>query len=345
LVIAAVAALLAVVAALLAVLLTRGGGNAGVAAPTVRANTLVRISPATNKVVAAIGVGSVPTATAVGGRSVWVYNRNGPSISEIDPATGRLRHTTKLLASPRPDSSFEGPVLAADSAGAWIIGSDQRGRSYLTRVFSGPRGKRDYRLEQEARAVAVGRGAIWVATDGARGNTVLRIDPDTGAVTKRVQFPRSAPVDSVAAGLGGVWVVSSSRRELYRINPRTGRVTGRTGFAGRAARPEVVFGSIWVGTTASGGDTVIVDPRTVSFTADLGCCDPTRGRDAIGFGSIWTFDSPTGSVERWSGVSHQGVGNIHVTSPPYYDGLCLTSIAAGAGAVWATVTANDTYSC
>jgi hypothetical protein len=142
-----------------------------------------------------------------------------------------------------------------------------------------------------------------------------------------------------------VWVVSSSRRELYRINPGTGRVTGRTGFAARTARPEVVFGSIWVGTTTSGGDTVIVDPRTVRFTADLGCCDPTRGRDAIGFGSIWTFDSPTGSVERWSGASHQPVRNIHVTSPPYYDGLCLTSIASGAGAVWATVTANDTYSC
>jgi serine/threonine protein kinase len=344
-VLAAVATLLAVVAALLAVLLTRGSDNASVVAPTVRANSLVRINPRTNKVDAVIGVGLVPSATAVARRSVWVYNRNDPSVSEIDPATESVRHTTKLAASPRPDSSFEGPVLAADSAGAWIIGSDQRGRSYLTRVFSGPRGEREYRLEQEPRAVAVGYDAVWVATDGARNNEVLRIDPTTGRVTKRVQFPRSAPVDSLTAGLGSVWVVSSSRRVLYRIDPRTGRVTGRTTFGGRVARPEVVFGSIWVGTTESAGDTVIVDPRTVRFTSDLGCCDPTRGRDAIGYGSIWTFDSPTGSVERWSGATHQGVVNIHVTSPPYYDGLCLTSIAAGAGAVWATVTANDTYSC
>jgi hypothetical protein len=107
----------------------------------------------------------------------------------------------------------------------------------------------------------------------------------------------------------------------------------------------VVFGSIWVGTTEATGNTVVVDPRRVRFSADLGCCDPTRGRDAIGYGSIWTFDVPTGSVERWSGVSHQGVRNIHVTSPPYYGGLCLTSIAVGAGAVWATVSPNFNYGC
>jgi YVTN family beta-propeller protein len=344
-VIAAVATLLAVVAALLAVLLTRGGDNASVVVPRVKANSVVRIDPTTNKVAAVIGVGWLPSATAVAGRSVWVYNRNGPSVSEVDPATGTVRHTTKLVVSPRPDSSFEGPVLAADSAGAWIIGSDQRGRSYLTRVFSGPRGKREYRLEQEPRAVAVGYGAVWVATDSARDHEVLRIDPATGEVTKRVQFPRAAAVDSIAAGLGGIWVVSSLRRVLYRIDPRSGRLTGRVTLLGRVARPEVVFGDVWVGTTESGGDTVIVDPRLVGIVANLDCCDPTRGRDAIGYGSIWTFDAPTGTVERWNGVSHQGVRNIHVTSPPYYDGLCLTSIAAGAGAVWATVSPNVNYGC
>jgi hypothetical protein len=122
-------------------------------------------------------------------------------------------------------------------------------------------------------------------------------------------------------------------------------VTGRTTFLGRTTRPEVVFGLIWVGTTESKGDTVLVDPRTDGVVEGLGCCDPARGRDAVGFGSIWTFDSPTGTIERWNGVSHQGVLNIHVTSPPYYDGLCLTSIAAGGGAVWATVTANVNYGC
>ena len=174
---------------------------------------------------------------------------------------------------------------------------------------------------------------------------MLRIDPANGKVTKRAHLPGSAPIDSVAAGLGSVWVVASSSGVLYRIDPRSGRVTGRTRLAGRLARPEVVFGSIWVGTTASGGDTLLVDPRTVHVVEGLGCCAPTRGYDTAGFGSIWTYDSPTGTVERWNGLSHQGVRNIHVTSPPYYGGLCLTSIAAGDGAVWATVTDNFNYGC
>jgi hypothetical protein len=345
--IAAGATLLVIVAGLVALVLVRGGGNAGVAAPTVDGNSLVRINPATNKVDAVIDVGSGLSATAVGGRSVWVYNKDGPSVSEIDPATETVRHTTELVASPRPANAFEGPVLAADSAGSWIIGSDQRGRSYLMRVFAGPRGRREYRLDQEPRAVALGYGAVWVATDGARGNEVLRIDPATGAVTKRVRFPRSAPVDSVAAGLGSVWVVASASSSgvLYRIDFRSGRVTGRNRFAGRVAPPKVVFGFIWIGTTYGAGDTELVDPQRIALDADLGCCSPERGYFTAGFGSIWTFDSPTGTVERWSGVSHQGVGNIHVTSPPYYDGLCLTSIAAGDGAVWATVTANVNYGC
>jgi streptogramin lyase len=344
-VIAAVATLLVVFAALLTALLTRGTGNASVALPAVKANSLIRISPATNKVDAVIGVGTSPSATAVGGRSVWVYNDDGPSVSEIDPATERVRHTTRLIASPRPADVFEGPVLAADSGGVWLIGADERGRSYLTRVFSGPRGKREYRLEQEPRAVAVGYGAVWVVTRGARGNEVLRIDRANGKVTKRAHLPGVAPIDSVAVGLGSVWVVASSSGVLYRIDPRSGRVTGRNHLLGRVTPPEVVFGLIWVETTASVGDTVAVDPRTVDTVYDLGCCAPKRGSDTVGFGSIWTYDAPTGTVERWSGWTHQGVRNIHVTSPPYYDGLCLTSIAAGAGAVWATVSSNFNYGC
>ena len=204
-------------------------------------------------------------------------------------------------------------MLAADAAGAWLVGVDERGRSYLTRVFSGPRGKREYRLEHEPRAVAVGYGAVWVVTRGARDNQVLRIDPATGDVTKRTRFPTSSPIDGLAAGLGSVWVVASSSATLYRINPHSARVTGRIDLGERAARPEMVLGSIWVGLSDSGGDTVIVDPRTLDVVEHLGCCSPERGYDTVGHGSIWTYDTPTGTVVRWDGQTHQGAFNIHVS--------------------------------
>jgi hypothetical protein len=94
-----------------------------------------------------------------------------------------------------------------------------------------------------------------------------------------------------------------------------------------------------------GGDTVTVDPRTLLTLQHLGCCSPANGYDAVGYGSIWQYDAPSGTVVRWNGQTHQAAHDIHVTDPPFYDGLCLTSIAAGAGAVWVTVAANVDFGC
>ena len=341
LVVAAVATLPIVAAVLVAAVVIRGSG--GVVAPPVSADTLVRIDPATNKVSAVVDVGLRPSAIAVRGHRVWVYNYGGSSVSEIDAATTDVLQTTTVTATPTDPDPFAGPVLAADRGGAWLVGVDQRGRALLTRVPTAGRGKREYVLDHRPKAVAVGYGAVWVVARGARDNELLRIAPATGRVTKRTRFPTPAPIDGLAAGLGSVWVTASSTATLYRIDPRSARVTGRIDLGARAARPVVVLGSIWVELSDSVGAT-IVDPRTLRYVS-LGCCPPERGYFTAGHGSIWNYDSPTGTVERWDGQTHQEASNIRVTHPPFYDGLCLTSIAAGAGAVWVTVAANVDYHC
>ena len=63
---------------------------------------------------------------------------------------------------------------------------------------------------------------------------MLRIDPATGEPTKRTRFPSSGSIDGLAAGLGSVWVVASSSGVLYRIDPRSGAVTGRVDLGERA---------------------------------------------------------------------------------------------------------------
>ena len=344
-VVAAVATLLLLVTLLVAVVVLRDNAGGGGAAPVVAADTLVRIDPATYKVDAVVDVGPSPSATAVGGRTVWVYNEAAPSVTEIDADTEAVRHTTRLVAVPRHPDAFDGPVLAADTGGAWLIGVDQRGRSHLTRVFSGPRRKREYPLEDEPRAVAVGFGTVWVVTRGAHGNQVLGIDPATGTVTKRIHFQHSSRINTLAAGLGGVWVVASSSATLYRIDPRSARVTQWIDLGERAGRPEVVLGAIWVGVSDSGGDTRVVDPRTLSVILYLECCALERGYFTAGYGSIWLYDMPTGTVVRWDRQTLDSDSVVHVTDPPIYKGLCLTSIAAGAGAIWVTVAANLNYHC
>ena len=204
--IAAVATLLLLAAALVAALIVRGPG--GTATPPVTADSLVRIDPATNTVSAVVPVGGVPSATAVaaGGQSVWVFNADGPSLTEIDASTNAVLNTTTLRAAPNNPHAAGGPCLPLTEPPPGSIGSDHRGRPYLTRVFSGFRGKREYRLPGKPRAIAVGYGAVWVVVHGAVDNQLLRIDPATGRVTTADAFPRSSPIDGLAAGLGSVWL-------------------------------------------------------------------------------------------------------------------------------------------
>jgi len=321
----------------------RETGGAAVTVPEVKPNTLVRIDPATNAVSAVVDVGRKPSATAVGGHSIWVYNADDRSITELDAATGAKQQTTTVTASLAHQDAFEGPVLAADPSGAWLVGVDQRRRFLLTRVPTAGRGKRTHVLDHQPRAVAVGYGYVWVVARGARDNQVLRIDPATGEVTKRTRFRASSPIDGVAVGLGGVYVSASATATLYRLDPRSARVTARSDLGQRATRPVVVLGWIWVGLVDRGGDTVIVDPGRLFIVHHLGCCSPERGFFTAGHGSIWEYDTPTGTVVRWDGGSYQVAANIRLTDPPFFDGPCLSSIATGAGAVWVTVVARGAW--
>jgi serine/threonine-protein kinase len=156
---AAVALVVVAAAALAAALVMRNDCQSAVSAPTVHENSLVRIDPATNAISDVIAVGGGPFATAVGGDSVWVYTRDDATVTEIDATTNEVRNTTRLSGIAADLGLLTGPVLAADSEGAWIVGVDGR-RSLLTRILSSARGKREYRLEPSA--AAVGGGALWV---------------------------------------------------------------------------------------------------------------------------------------------------------------------------------------
>jgi hypothetical protein len=336
----------ALAAALAVALVTREDGAKTV--PTVRENSLVRIDPATNAISAVTDVGQGPMAAAVGGSSVWVYNHLERTVSEIDAGTNDVSHTTDISARPVDLGLLTGPVLAADEGGAWIVGVDDRGRSVLTSVLSGGGGTRAYPLDREPRAVAVGKGAVWVLGAGKRDYQVLRVDPATGKVTARTRLPASSRISSLEVGLGRVWVVSSSTAVLYRIHPRSAAVTGRVDLGHRAGRPSVEFGIVSVVVSDPGRHTLVVDPRTLDIVAEQWCCPLRDGYDIdFGHGSEWMTDWPTGAVHRFAFHGHYSLEKvIPVASPPgFYGGLCLTSLVAGADAVWVTLAPSVGPTC
>jgi DNA-binding beta-propeller fold protein YncE len=318
-------------------------GETAAPAVLVRANTLVRIDPATNTLSSVVNVGQRPVATAVGGRSVWVYSREAGTVSEIDPRTNRVVHTT-WPAQPLDIGSIAGPVLAADAAGAWIVGLSG-GKSVLTRIYRGGRGTREYSLDRGSAevavgpvAVAVGEDAVWVLRRATRQMDLLRVDPASGDVTARTHFSRTSLVDGLAVGAGAVWALDSTRAILYRIDARSAAVTRRRDLGDRATRPVVGLGSVWVYVTDFGGESLLtrIDPRTLDTDGDY--VSPEWGHFALGYDSTWWYDVPTGTVARFNGFLV--AATIRVAGAPLAGGRCMTSIATGAGGVWVTVAAR-----
>ena len=91
----AVGVALAAAAVIAGVLLSQGGGPGKPSTkPTLtpKVDSLQRIDPKTNKLVATIGgVGSNPSAIAVGAGSVWVGSKDDGTVARVDPKTNEIR--------------------------------------------------------------------------------------------------------------------------------------------------------------------------------------------------------------------------------------------------------------
>jgi Protein kinase domain len=178
-------------ASVAAVLATNGHRKVTVAPLFARADSLARIDPATNKVSAVIDAGLNPVVAAAGGHSVWVYNKDGPTISEVDARTNRVLKTT-TISGPTPAqccSLFTGPVLAADASGAWFVngGAYHEARGVLCLV-PGTTGTKPPRAHVKSGCLQPKRDSALAPTVGTKCRRSLRLsesDAQTTAPTAR----------------------------------------------------------------------------------------------------------------------------------------------------------------
>jgi predicted Ser/Thr protein kinase len=315
-------------------------------------NQLARIDPTTKKVDAVVNVGLNPVVAAANGQRVWVYGEGSRSgkISEIDTRTNRVIERT--LVSPLPPAEccglYAGPVLAADASGAWFVKGGLVGRPYLVHLPAGTqeRRARAYPLHIIPTGVAVGGGSVWVVGRTSRDDEVLRVDPADGRVTGRTRFAASARIDSIAFGYGRVWVVSSTRSTLYRIDPQFRQPPRKVQVSdSRATRPELIYGQVWVRVEGHQGLTVQMDPSSlieVHWEVDG---PPTSQENVWGYGTLWWYDSPSGTVfwEAQGLATQNGQRRrIPVTRyVPQQGGPCLSSITIAGGSVWVTAAPSD----
>ncbi len=160
-------------------------------------STLARVRDPSGAVTGRGLAGSVPSAVAVGGRSVWVANSGAATVQRFDPETfdqGPIR----TLAVGRH------PVAIAFGEGAlWVA---NRGDDSVTRIDPSTGAISTIRVGGEPAGIAVGAGAIWVAN--AADGTVSRIDPEDEEVTDTVELGSSPAGVAVARGL--VWVTAQA---------------------------------------------------------------------------------------------------------------------------------------
>jgi sugar lactone lactonase YvrE len=323
--------------------LTATPAEAKTASP-VRENSLVRIDPETGTIAAVVSMGAPgivgPAAVdvAASARMVWVYNWHDHAVRAVDPKTNVVNRTI-AIGGLAPST---GNALAADRGGAWVL-SEKDGSGILTRISDTTRATRVYRLRYDPVAVAVGRGAVWVAAKDGTLDTVLRVDPSTGSVRAAVHL-KGTDIQSIAVGQGGVWVLQSGA--ITRLDETTAHATGRVRLPGYQVAQLVVGSSgVWATMRLEDGSNALirVDPRTLrvqrTVRAPAGPSSSTLTHLAMGPGAVWWSGSDAGTVWRVDPTRGTITTTIRITPTlrTFADSVPF-GIAAGAGAVWVTVT-------
>ena len=197
--------------------------------------SLVRIDPATDRIVAMIPIGVEAWYVAATDGAVWVSDWRSDTVVRVDPATNQVAATIRGLPS--------GPTgIAVAPGGVWVASSRA---DTLTRI--------DPATNQAAAAVHTdlvplpvlfAYGSVWVRNEFREGNgTVQRIDPATNQVVATIPVGPDIGrdgLDGLADLDGGVWVAGL---QLERIDPATNRVVKRSGHSANAVWSGA--GSLW----------------------------------------------------------------------------------------------------
>lgn len=218
----------------------------------IRANTLLKLDPKANRIVAGIPVGRDATAIDVTGNFVWIASERERTVSRVDSRTNRI--TT--IGEPHPVTYLShddrGNVYASGFDFPYVWQIDPRTVQIV----------RSFRVKTRALGLSIGGGSLWVVDRLA--NAVTRIDlaqrrvadtikvgvnplasafgygslwvanGDSGTVavirpgaSKPIVVPRIPSPFGISAGAGGVWVASNGTHAVFRIDPDTHAVVAR----------------------------------------------------------------------------------------------------------------------
>jgi ABC-type branched-subunit amino acid transport system substrate-binding protein/DNA-binding beta-propeller fold protein YncE len=246
-------------------------------------------------------------------------------------ADGRLDAFTRTLTAPSNIAVGEGAVWVLNSDDETVARIDPKTRKVVKTFAAGG-------IPTD---LAVGGGAVWIGRSNGTGwpygtDSIARIDPGTGSVTRDLVLPLKRPGESggpassgfprIAVGAGAVWVANPGA-SVSRVDPGTGRLvkTIETGFPQStiAAGPEGVWFLSWDSPRAIRR----IDPRTNRVAETIPVTTDFLAGIAVGAGAVWATSPQDGQLWRIEPGPSPRAQTIHV-------GVGVNFVAFGAGAVW-----------
>lgn len=180
-------------------------------------------------------------------------------------------------------------------------------------------------------AVAASGDALWVASitlSSPSQGMVLRVDPASMSVVATI--PVGPGALDIAAGGGGVWVISARDGTVTRIDPATNSVTATVHVGVNPGGIGVGAGAVWVADYL-GAALVRLDQATGQVVATIKLAGLARKvaatPDAVWVGVANGSDATLGSLVRVDPKTNAIVASIPLKADPW-------GVASTASAVW-----------
>ena len=226
--------------------LATGGGSVWVGG--LGSGDVIRVDPATGKVVARVSVGARVFNLAAAPGAVWAIDNALSTAVRVDTKTANV--------TARVQVGFQQYDIEWGFGSAWVANA---GDGTVWRITNGKVVKR-IKVGAEPNGLTAYRGALWVS-DHTLGK-VVRIDPATNRITATVKIPGADWI----TGLGDNIYVSQETNQVSRISVTTLRVTGIAKVARNPLGSTIVGKQLWV-PCIDANEVDVVDPATMKVVA------------------------------------------------------------------------------
>jgi YVTN family beta-propeller protein len=303
----------------------------------IKADSVQRIDPATNRLAATIKVGSRPSSVAVGENAVWVTSQGDQTVSRIDPKTDQLSMTSAAGADPTHVVAGERAVWVSNRNDGTLLRLDPRTLKIVQTFYPAGDG------HGYCGPAAVGEGAVWVLSKSLSSAGLTRINPDDNLTARVAGVPPCA--SDVTVGGGAVWLAGGDASRptrdqtdcscfalpsasVERVDPVNLKVVASIPLDSLPADIAADGQGVWV---VERRDNLLVriDPKTNQVVGRIKVGDAPFAV-ATDESSVWVANLDAGTVSRIDPKRDKVVATIKVGPRP-------TDIAAGEDGIWVIV--------